>query len=63
MDGLFAQLTTAAFLATFIRSVVPLLLTALGGLFSERSGVVNIALDGLIIFGALETRQKLKRAA
>ncbi|MPY66898.1 ABC transporter permease [Deinococcus sp. SDU3-2] len=53
MDGLFAQLLTTAFLATFIRSVVPLLLTGLGGLFSERSGVVNIALDGLIIFGAL----------
>lgn len=53
MEGLFAQLLTTAFLATFIRSVVPLLLTGLGGLFSERSGVVNIALDGLIIFGAL----------
>ncbi|MBZ9751312.1 ABC transporter permease [Deinococcus sp. HMF7620] len=53
MDGLFAQLLTTAFLATFIRSVVPLLLTALGGLFSERAGVVNIALEGLIIFGAL----------
>ncbi|MBB6099764.1 simple sugar transport system permease protein [Deinobacterium chartae] len=44
---------TAAFLATFIRSTVPLLLTALGGLLSERSGIVNIALEGLIIFGAL----------
>ena len=28
MDGLFAQLLTTAFLATFIRSLVPLLLCA-----------------------------------
>ena len=43
----------ADILSATVMFAVPLLMVALGGMFSERSGVINLALDGVMIIGAL----------
>jgi simple sugar transport system permease protein len=47
-----SNIFTLALVASAIRLATPLLLAAIGGLYSERAGIINIALEGLMLAGA-----------
>ncbi len=52
MDNVLATIFSINTLAAAIRMTTPIALAAMGGAFSERSGIVNIGLEGMILSGA-----------
>jgi simple sugar transport system permease protein len=46
MDSLYG------FLGKILIILIPLIVTALGGMFTEKGGVINIALEGIMLIGA-----------
>jgi simple sugar transport system permease protein len=50
-----SRIFTVAFLMQALRIALPYLAAAMGGIWSERAGVVNVALEGTILVGSLGT--------
>ncbi|MCL2379286.1 MAG: ABC transporter permease [Coriobacteriia bacterium] len=48
----FAAINYSAIIVDGLSFALPLLIIAIGGIYSERSGIVNLALEGLLGFGA-----------
>jgi simple sugar transport system permease protein len=52
MSELFTQAVIIAMVASGIRLAVPLLIASLGEMYGQRSGVLNLGVDGIMLLGA-----------
>nr|WP_206424479.1 ABC transporter permease [Halorubrum sp. CSM-61] len=52
MDLPIVDIVTIGFVERSLQAATPIALTAIGGLYAEKSGVFNIGVEGFMIFGA-----------
>lgn len=52
MESIFSQVFLVTLLAAGVRMAIPILLPAIGEIFAERSGILNINLEGQMLMGA-----------
>lgn len=52
-ESVFSTIFSLALITAILRGATPLIFAAMGGLFSERSGLVQIGLEGMMLIGAL----------
>mgnify|MGYP001627051558 CR=1 FL=1 len=52
MDLPLLEIVTIGFVERSLQAATPIALTAIGGLYAEKSGVFNIGVEGFMIFGA-----------
>lgn len=53
MDEILAQIFQIGFFAAMIRIATPLLFATIGELFAERSGVLNLGIEGIMLLSAM----------
>ncbi len=53
MGEILDQIISIGFFAAMIRVATPLLFATLGEMFSERSGVLNLGIEGIMLLGAM----------
>jgi len=53
MDAILDQLLQVGFFAALVRVATPLLLATLGEMFTERAGVLNLGIEGIMLLGAM----------
>lgn len=53
MSGVLDQIFQVGFLAALIRIATPLAFATLGELFAERAGVLNLGIEGIMLFAAM----------